>query len=159
MLQGHRTDLVEVDALVAAADAVVDEVVEDAAGVHRRAVREMAAVVEAEAEDGVAGLEEAEVHRHVGAGPRVRLHVRMVGTEQFLHPLDGKRLDIVDDRVAAVVALARVALGVLVGEHRTRRAHHVGRGEVLAGDELQARVLADALLLEEVEDLGVVVVL
>ena len=35
-----------------------------------------------------------------------------------LDPLAGQVLDLVDDLVAAVVPLARVALGVLVGEHR-----------------------------------------
>ena len=33
----------------------------------------------------------------------------------------GELLGLVDDEVAAVVALARVALGVLVGEHRALR--------------------------------------
>jgi hypothetical protein len=57
--------------------------------------------------------------------------------------------------VAAVVALARVALGVLVGEHRADRLHHGRRREVLARDELQAGALALDLAVDEVEHLGV----
>ena len=49
--------------------------------------------------------------------------------------------DLVDELVAAVVALARVALRVLVGEDRPDRPQHGRRREVLAGDELDRGVL------------------
>ena len=107
VLEGEVADLVDVDALVARRDLVGDEVVQHAAGVDRRAVGEVAAVVEAEAEHGVARLEQRLVHAHVGVGAGVRLDVGVLGAEQRLGPLDGQRLDVVDDRVAAVVALAR----------------------------------------------------
>ena len=55
---GEVADLVVVDALVARRHAVGDEVVERAAGVDRRAVGEVAAVVEAHAQDRVARLEQ-----------------------------------------------------------------------------------------------------
>src|SRR5665213_1483195 len=42
----------------------------------------------------------------------------------------------------SVVALARVALGVLVGEDRTGGGHDRQGGEVFRGDELEGRVLA-----------------
>ena len=116
---------------------------------------EVAAVVEAQAEDGVAGLEQRLVHAHVGVGAGVRLDVGVLGAEQRLGPLDGQRLDVVDDGVAAVVALARVALGVLVGQHRPDGAQHGRRREVLAGDQLQAGRLALELAGEQGLDLGV----
>ena len=68
--------------------AVGDEVVEPAAEVDRRAVGEVAAVVEAQAEDRVARLEQGEVDGDVGVGARVRLHVGVLGAEQRLGPLD-----------------------------------------------------------------------
>ncbi len=52
------------------------------------AVGEVAAVVEAHAEHGVAGLEQGEVDADVGVGTRVRLHVGVLGAEQALHPVD-----------------------------------------------------------------------
>ena len=155
VLEGEVAHLVHVDALVARRHLVGDEVVGQAAGVDRRAVGEVAAVVEAEPEHGVAGLEQRLVHAHVGVGAGVRLDVGVLGAEQRPGPLDGERLDAVDDGVAAVVALARVALGVLVGEHRTHRPDHGGRGEVLAGDQLQAGGLALELGGEQGLDLGV----
>ena len=67
--------------------------VQQAAGVDRRAVGEVAAVVEAQAEHGVARLEQRLVHAHVGVGAGVRLHVGVLGAEQRLDPLDGQGLD------------------------------------------------------------------
>ena len=67
----------------------------------------------------------------------------------------GELLGFVDDEVAAVVALGRIALGVLVGEHRSLRGEDRGRGEVLRGDELDRRVLTLGLPPDDVGDLGV----
>ena len=67
----------------------------------------------------------------------------------------GEVLDLVDERVAAVVALARVALGVLVGEHRAGGREHRRRGEVLGRDQLQGRVLPLDLAVDEGEELVV----
>jgi hypothetical protein len=155
MLQRQVAHLVHVDALVAGLHLVADEVVQQAAGVDRRTMGEVAAVVEAEAEHGVAVVQQRLVHAHVGVGAAVRLHVGVVGAEDALHPLDGQRLDVVDDGVAAVVALARVALGVLVGERAAHRTHDGRRGEVLAGDELQAGGLPFDFAIDEIEHDGV----
>ena len=149
--------LVEVDALVARRHAVAHEVVELAAGVHRRAVGEVAALVEAQAEDLVARVEQRQVDGHVGVGAGVGLHVGVRGAEELLGPVAGDVLDLVDDLVAAVVPLGRVALAVLVGEHRARGPQHRRRGEVLAGDELEGGVLALDLPVDQPEDLVVVV--
>ena len=154
VLEREVAHVVDVDALLGA-DAVRHEVVEQAAGVDRRAVGEVAAVVEAQAEHRVAGLQQRLVHAHVGVGTGVRLHVGVLGAEQLLGAIDGELLDRVDDGVAAVVALARVALGVLVGEHRTDGTHDGGRREVLAGDQLDAGRLALDLTLDERRDLEV----
>ena len=71
-------------------DLVADEVVEAARQVDRAAVGEVAAVVEAHPEHRVARLEQREVHRDVGVGPRVRLHVGVVGAEQRAWPARGR---------------------------------------------------------------------
>src|SRR5207248_2437570 len=148
-------DLVVVEALVALGHAVRDEVVKLSAEVDRRAVGEMAALVELHPHELVAGVEEGEVDGHVGGGPRVGLHVRVLRAEQLLAARARELLDVVDDVVAAVVALARIALGVLVGEDRTRRLEHLARGEVLRGDELQCGVLPFDLAADDLEELAV----
>jgi hypothetical protein len=47
--------------------------------------------------------------------------------EQLLGALDGQRLGDVDELAAAVVAAARIALGILVGQHRALRLQHRAR--------------------------------
>ncbi len=126
MLQSQIADLVHVDALVSGRDLVGDEVVELAADVDRRPVGEMTTVIEAQPQDRVADIEHCLVRAHVGVGAAVRLHVGVVGSEQSLDTLDRQRLDIVDHCVTAVVALSRVALRVLVGEHRPDGTHDSG---------------------------------
>ena len=84
-------------------------------------------------------------HRGVGLRAGVRLDVGVPGAEQGLDPVDRELLDHVNVLAAAVVALARVALGVLVGQHRTLRLHHGLGGVVLRGDHFQAVTLAGQL--------------
>ena len=90
-----------------AVDAVRHEVVDPSAEVHRRPVGEVATLVEAHAHDLVAGVEQGEERGHVGVGPRVRLHVGVLGAEQLAQPVARELLGLVDDQVAAVVALGR----------------------------------------------------
>ena len=70
------------------------------------------------------GLEQRQVDRHVGVGAGVGLHVGVRSTEERLGAVAGDVLDLVDDLVAAVVALAGIALAVLVGEDRPRGPQH-----------------------------------
>ena len=85
----------------------------------------------------------------------VRLDVRVLGAEELLRAVDRELLDLVDDLAAAVVPLARVALGVLVRRHRPDRLEHGRPGEVLGGDQLDLAALALELLAEESRDIGV----
>src|SRR5205085_4966808 len=69
--------------------------------------------------------------------------------------VDRRLLDLVDDLAAAVVALARKALGVLVRRRRADRLEDRRPREVLRGDELDLAALAVGLALEERGDLRV----
>src|ERR687896_2354065 len=115
----------------------------------------MAAVREVETQDRVAVLKEREVDRGVGLGARVRLDVRVLGTEQRLGPVDRQLLGHVHELTAAVVAPARVALGVLVGQHRALDLEDRGRREVLRRDHLQGRPLPPQLTVYRRGDLGI----
>ena len=148
-------ELLVVDPLVVFAHAVGDDGVELAGEVQRMAVREVAAVREVHAEHGVARLQQREVDRHVRLRARVRLHVGVLGAEQLLRARDRQRLGDVDELAAAVVALARIAFGVLVGQHRAGRLQHRLADEVLRGDQLEAGVLAVLFVLDGVGDLRI----
>ena len=67
----------------------------------------------------------------------------------------GEHLGDVDELAAAVVALARQALGVLVRQPAALGLHDGRRDVVLAGDELDVVVLAAALALHRLPQLGV----
>jgi hypothetical protein len=136
---------VVVDELALRIEAVGDDVEPLARLVDRRAVRQVAAVRQAHAEHGVAGLERGEEDGLVRLRARMRLDVRHAGTEKLLRPVDRELLGDVDVLAAAVVALARVALGVLVGELRPLRREHGRARVVLRRDELDVRFLPPVL--------------
>jgi hypothetical protein len=72
---------------------------------------------------------------------RMRLYVGLRRAEELLQAVDRELLHFVHHLTAAIVPLARVPLGVLVGE---RGAHGVDDGaarEVLARDELESALL------------------
>ena len=121
----------------------------------RGAVRQVAAVRQAHAEDRVAGLEHAEVDRHVRRRAGMGLHVHVLGAEELLRALDGQRLHRVGELAAAVVAPVGIALGVLVREDRTLRLEHRLAHVVLGGDQDDLLQFALLLALDGVVDIDV----
>ena len=90
------------------------------------------------AHERVAGGEHGKINRRVGLSTAVRLDVDPLGAEELFGPFDCQALGLVHPFAAAVVAAARIALGVLVGEHGAGRFEDRSTGEVLRSDELQA---------------------
>ena len=119
------------------------------------AVGEVPAVGELQAHDGLARGDEGVEDRGVGLGPGVRLDVRVVGAEEGLGSFDGEGLDFVDLFAAPVVSAARIAFGVLVGQHRPLGLQDGPGHEVLRGDHLQGVPLPGELGLDGSGDLGV----
>ena len=139
----HR---VVVDPLGVLAHAVRMHLVQAAGEVERHAVGEVTAMGQVHAHDPVARLEDAEVGGHVGLGAAVWLDVDVLGAGiQGEGSVLGQPLGDVDVLASAVVALARQALGVLVGQPRALGFHHRGGDVVLAGDQLDVVVLTAAL--------------
>ena len=103
----------------------------------------------------VAGLQQRVVDGGVGLRAGVRLDVGVLGAEQRLGAVDRQLLGDVDVLAAAVVALAGIALGVLVGQHRALALEHRHRDEVLRGDHLQRALLALELERQHLGDLGI----
>ncbi len=120
VLFSKALDFVEIDALIIFADAVVNCVIGLAGKIQLETVREVAAMSEAEAENGVTGLENRGKSRLVGLRAGMRLHVDVFGPEEPFGAVARKVFGQVGDFAAAVIALARVALGVLIGEDAGR---------------------------------------
>ena len=107
------------------------------------------------AQDGIAGLEQREVDRHVRLGARVRLDVGVLGAEERLGALDGQRLGDVDELAAAVVAASRIAFRVLVGEDRPGGLEHGRADEILRGNQLEPGVLPMHFIADGPRDSGI----
>src|SRR5258708_2072396 len=104
---------------------------------------------------GVRGLGHGGARGHIRRGRGVRLHVGVLRAEERLRALDRERLGDAHPLAAAVVAPARIPLGVLVGEHAADRVHHRLARVVLRRDQLDLVDLAPSLVLDRIEDLGV----
>ena len=152
---GLLAQLVHVDPEVVFLDLVGGDVVELAGEVQLHAVGEVAAVGQGQAQDLVAGGDHGGERGGVGLRAGVRLDVGVFGAEQVLDPVDRQLLGDVDVFAAAVVAAARVALGVLVGQDGALGFHDGARGEVLGGDHFQGAALAAEFLVQDGGDLGI----
>ncbi len=155
-LEGEAFNFCHVHGVGVLADAVGDNLVQLAREVDAHAVGQVSAVGEVQAHDGVARGDQRVHGRGVRLCAGVRLDVGELCTEQGLQAVNRQLLDHINVFAAAVVALARVAFGVLVGQHRSL-GFHDGRwgGEVLGGDHFQRGLLADEFLGDRLIDLRV----
>ena len=123
--------------------------------VRRGAVRQMAAGGERHAEHRVAGLQQRQKHRLIGRRAGMRLHIGEAAPEQARRALDRQPLGDIDELAAAVIAPPGIALGILVRQDRALRFEHRPRHDVLAGDQLDLRLLAAQLAIDRRGDLRV----
>ena len=110
--------------------------------VDRRTVRQVTAHGQRHAQDGVTRFGQPQEHGLVGLRTGVRLHVGCLGPKELLHTIQRQLLGHIHELAAPVVALARIALGVLVGELAALCLHHGRTGVVFRGDQLDVRFLA-----------------
>jgi len=155
VLQCQSPHLVHVDASGLPRHPVVEEGVRPSREVDGKTMREMPPMGKVHGEDRIPGLQSSGIDRLIGRRTRMRLHVGMFGAKSRLGPLDRQPLDLVHHFAAAVVALARVSLGVLVGEHGPHGFEYRGRGEVLGGYQLDVPPLPGQLLLDQARYGGV----
>ena len=125
--------------------AVLHRVEQLAGNVDLGAVGQVAAVGQRHAQDGVARLQQGQEHGLVGLRARMRLHVGIVRIEQFLDPLNRQLFGDIHVFATAVVALAGVAFGVLVGQLAALGFHHPRAAVVFRRDQLDVVFLAAVL--------------
>ncbi len=155
MLLGQALHLVVVQRLGVLLHPVRKHLVRLARKVKLMSMREVSAVGQVHAQDGVPRLQDGGIGGQVRARARVRLDVHVLGSEDLLRPLPRQLLHLVHVLAPAVIALSRIPLGVLVGQHRSGRLQHRLGDEVLAGDQLQVGVLAQRFFLYCVPDVGI----
>ena len=115
-------------------------------------MRQVAAVRQIHAQHRVARLQRGHVNGNVGLRAGMRLHVGVLGAEQRLGAVDGQLLGEVHEFAAAVVALAGIALGVFIGEHRAHGLQHRFGNEIFRRDQFEAGALAASLVAQHVGD-------
>ena len=135
-------------------DAVRNDLVGLAGKIQMMPVREVAAMRQVQAEDRVARLQHGGIGFHVGLRSGMRLHVGVLRAKQLLGAVARQVLDDVGKLAAAVVALARISLGIFVREHRAGGFEHGLADEVLGGDQFQAFMLAASLVVNGGGDLA-----
>ena len=79
------------------------------------------------------------------------LNIGIVRAEQFHRTLDRQFFSNINIFAAAVVALARVTLGVFVGQYGALGFHHARACVVLGGNQLDMLLLAACLIGNSVE--------
>uniref|UniRef100_E6PYW2 Uncharacterized protein n=1 Tax=mine drainage metagenome TaxID=410659 RepID=E6PYW2_9ZZZZ len=152
---GDGLEFVVVDGFGVFADGVEGGSILLAAEAELVAVGEVSAVSEVEAEDGVAVVEHGHVCGGVCLGTGVGLNVGVLGAEELFGAVAGEIFDDVGELAAAVVAPARIALGVLVGEDAASGFKDGFGDKVFAGDHLEAFALAEEFVVESGGDVGV----
>ena len=121
---GEAFDFNEIDAVVFAAHAVLDSVEPFARLVRLGAVGQVATGIKAHAENGVAWLEDSVEDALVRLAARVWLDVGEFTSEKRLGTINCQVLGDIDKFATAIVALARIAFGILVREYRALRFKH-----------------------------------
>ena len=109
------------------------------------------------AQNGVAGLQHRGVRGFICLRAGVGLNVNKFSPKQRLRALARQVFHYVRELAPAVIALARVAFGILVGKHAAGGFEHRFGGEVFAGDQLEAGILPFSLALNCLKNFGVAI--
>ena len=108
-----------------------------------------------QSEDRVARMNHRHVGGSIGLRAGVRLHIGVLGAKELLGAVARQIFDDVGVFATAVIALARIALGIFVGEDRSGRLEHGLADEIFRGDHLQAFMLAANLMVDGGGDLRI----
>ena len=153
--QGQFGGLVIVDQIILGPHGVMHRPEPLARLVDVLAVGQVTACRQVHAHEGIPGRQGRHEDRLVGLAAGMGLHVGIVAPEQGLGPFDGQDLSLVHHLAATIVALARIALGVLVRQHRPLGLKHCPGDDVFGGDQLDLFLLAAELSRENRGQRGV----
>ena len=155
VLESLFADVVEIYPARLGIEPVGHEIEQFAAEVDGGTVGEVSALGEGHTEHGVAGLQNGVIDREIGIGAAVSLNVGEFGAEQFLGTLYCEFLRPVDVLAPAVITLAGITLGVLIGVESARRRHNRGGNDVFAGNQFEIVLLTAQFLDHRIVQFGV----
>ena len=115
----------------------------------------MTTVGQIHAQDRVSGLKQGKIGGHIGLGPRMGLHIDILGTKEGFGALHGQLFGHINHFAAAVITFVRIALGVLVGQQAPLGRHDRAAGNVLGRDQFQLIALPVQFLFQNASDLRI----
>ncbi len=118
-------------------------------------MREVAAMGQVHAENGVAGLKDGRIGGFIGLRTGVGLHVGVFGFEELPGAIAGQVLHDVGVLTPAVITLTRVAFGVFVGKYAGCGFEDCFGSEVLTGNQLNPGVLPVHFFLDRIVNLWI----
>src|SRR6266566_425190 len=118
-------------------------------------VREVPAMRQIQAENRVARLQHRRIRRHVGLRSSVGLDIGMLGPKKLFGTITRQVLDNIGKLAATVIAFARIALGILIGEHRAHGFEHSVADEILGSNQLQTFVLTPGFVVNSSRDIWI----
>ena len=85
----------------------------------------------------------------------MRLHIGILGTKERFDALQGYIFHLINNLASTIVAPARIAFCIFIGEHGAHGIHHLLTREILGSDQLQAFSLTLVLCFDQLKDLKV----
>ncbi|MPM56895.1 hypothetical protein SDC9_103712 [bioreactor metagenome] len=134
---------------------VGDDIKIFAGDVHGTAVAQMSAVGQIHTHHGITGLYQRKKRGQVRIGAGVRLDVGMIAAKQLAGPLAGDLLGHVHSVASAVIPVAGIALGVLVGQAGAHGQHDRLADDILAGNQFDVPALTGEFLFDGRSHLGI----
>ena len=131
-------------------------IVEFARNIDAGTVGQVAAVCQRHAQNGVARFQNRSVHGLVGLRAGVRLDIDIFCAKQFFYAINRQLFDNINIFTATVVAFARIAFSVFVGQLRTLGFHNGTADVVFRGDQLDVVLLALVFLGDGCCQIGVI---
>ncbi len=149
---GHFLHLLVVYEAGLGIDIILESLEHETREVDGTAVAQVTAVAQIETEKFVTGLQTCHEHGHVGLCSRVGLNVGPLCAKHLLEAVDSDKLCFVHHFTSAVITVAGIALGILVGEARAHGLHHLVTDEIFRGNKFDAFLLTLMFAFDDVED-------
>ena len=155
MLLSQVADLIIVDKTGFVVDIIGNDIIVLTGNIGRAAVGQVTTIGQAHTHHRIAGLQQSQLHSHIGLGTGVRLDIGCFRAEQSLGALDTKAFQLIHKLAAAIVTLSGKTLGILIGQYGAHCRDHSGRGKVLRCDQLQTVLLTLQLTIHHCAHFGV----
>ena len=92
--------------------------------------------------EAITRLQQCQEHRLIGLRAGMRLHIGKSAIKQLAGAFNGEPFGNIHRLAAAIIAPARITLGVFIRHHRPLRFHHSAGDDVFGGDQFNPILFA-----------------